>query len=112
MQKAGFLITRLISINPYVTNRLSDHNNLDESILIFRGIKSISFYIFISFFDGIRVSKPNSPRFHIWCFSVCISIKRTPGIYGLSLVAKKKTEPGNTQRKNTAWLEIFRYMDL
>ena len=45
----------------YVTNGLSNPYHLDESTLIFRAVKDI-FFIFISFFDEIPVSKQHSPR--------------------------------------------------
>ena len=48
-------------LNPLVKNGLSHPYQLDESIFIFRGVKSI-FFIFISFFDEFPVSKQNSPR--------------------------------------------------
>ena len=44
-------------LNPLVMNGLSHPNHLDESIFIFRRIRSD-----FSFFDDIHVSVPNSPR--------------------------------------------------
>ena len=56
-----------IVINPLVTNGLSHPYHWDESIFILRGTRSI-FFIFISFFDEIHVSKQNSPR---WDAAFC-----------------------------------------
>ena len=42
--------------------------NLDESTLIFRGIRGDFSNFLISFFDGIHVNKQNSPR---WDAAFC-----------------------------------------
>ena len=64
--RTGFLATKLI--NPLVTNGLSNPYHLDESISIFRDIRSIFFFIYILFFDEIHVSKQNSPS---WDAAYC-----------------------------------------
>ena len=51
----------MININPLVTNGLSHHYHLDESVFIFRGIGS-NFSFLFHFSMKIRVSKENSPR--------------------------------------------------
>ena len=50
-----------LMFNPLVTDGLSHPYHLDESTLIFRGIRS-NFSFFISYFDENRVSKQNNPR--------------------------------------------------
>ena len=73
------------SIYQLVTNGLSHPNYLDESIVIFRGIRSYFPFLF-HFFDKIPLSKQNSLR---WDAAYCgvtsgaILFKRTPGLYGL-----------------------------
>ena len=84
------LIISSPTLNPLVTNGHSHPYHLDESTFIFRGIRSILFFSFISFFDENHVSAKQNcpsgmPRFHIWDTSVCLCpiIKRTPGLYGI-----------------------------
>ena len=48
-------------------NGLSHPCHLDESILVFRGIR-INIFISMSFFDKIQVSKQNSPS---WDAAFC-----------------------------------------
>ena len=55
------LLSDKCEINPHATKGLSHPYNLNESTLIFRCIWS-TFFIFISFFDEIHVSKLTSPR--------------------------------------------------
>ena len=65
-------------------NGLSHPYQLDESTFIFRGIRSIFSFLF-HFLVKIIKSKQNIPRWDA-AFSVCLCpIKRTPGLYGLSM---------------------------
>ena len=69
------------------------NSHLHECTLIFGGIRS-SFFIFVLFFDEIRVNKQISPR---WDAAFCgvtsclCPIKRMPGLYGLGTRSCKKT---------------------
>ena len=54
--------------NPYLTNIISHHFHLDESIFISRGVGSDFYFFFISFFDEITLCKQNSPR---WDAAFC-----------------------------------------
>ena len=65
--QAGLCRCRSNMLNPLMTNENSHHYHLDESIFIFRGIRS-DLFIFYSFFDENHVSKQNSPR---WDAAFC-----------------------------------------
>ena len=60
---------RQTNINPYVAIGISLPYHFDESILIFRGIRS-NFFISVSFFDEIPVSTQYSPRRDVASFGV------------------------------------------
>ena len=61
---------------PLVTNGISHPYHLDESSFILRGARSNFLFLFHFFYEN-NLSKHNS---------VCLClIKRTPGIYGLSI---------------------------
>ena len=55
------------TVNPYLTNGFSHHDQLGESTFNFRGVRC-DFDFFISFFDEISLSKQNSPR---WDAAFC-----------------------------------------
>ena len=59
-----------VPFNPYVTNGLSHHYHLDESILILWDIRN-SFYVFISFLDEIHFRKQNSPSWDAALAAIC-----------------------------------------
>ena len=54
--------------NPYLTNGFFHRYHLDESIFIFRSVRSDFCFFFISFFDEFSLSKQNSPR---WDAAFC-----------------------------------------
>ena len=76
--------------NPYLTNGFSHHYQLDESIFIFRGIRSDFFLFFFShfsmkFFKANRIAPDGTPRSaasHLGLFCLLMSrpIKGTPGL--------------------------------
>ena len=57
------MVMLIWSINPLVTNGISQSYHFDESTFVLRGIRSN-----FSFFDEIHVSKQNSPR---WDAAFC-----------------------------------------
>ena len=61
MQIVGFLMRRVILLNPFLTSRFSHHYHFGKSTFILWGVGS-NFLILISFFDEISLIKQNSPR--------------------------------------------------
>ena len=87
-----YLLHCFHALNPLVTNGLSHRYHLDESIFIFRGIRSIVFFSFLFHFS-MKIMSANriapddgTPRFaasYLGLFCLPISpIKRTSGLYG------------------------------
>ena len=72
-----------------MTNGLSHPNHLNESTSIFRGIRSefsFLFHFLMKFISANRIAPDGTPRFaasHLGLFCLPMSIKRTPGLYGL-----------------------------
>ena len=72
-----------------MTNKLSHPYHLDESIFIFRRIRSefsFSFYFSMKFFEANRIAPDGTPRFavsHLGKFCLPMSNKKTPVLYGL-----------------------------
>ena len=71
----------LVIINPLVTNGFSHPYHLDESIVIFRGVRSNFSFLFhfsMKILSANRIAPDGAPRLrrHIWGYSVCLCRKK------------------------------------
>ena len=76
-------------INPNKPSGLSHPYQLDESTVIYRGIRSDISFLFhfaMKFMSATRIAQDWSPRFAVSLLGVfCLSMsnEKTPGLYGL-----------------------------